>query len=527
MHVPEFRAVVLGQLGETRLDTAILADIAGEPSHARALDADTKRGPLRDIHRRVGPAILFECSGGQVDKVAHLPELRFALGEPEVETTSIDNAAAALEAASYFIRKLGTDGFRIHHQATLKKVVADRRASLDEETEVKPEIRKLVAAEISRGANVPVVAFPEDSASIQDAPRLILVVGDPDFEWSESGAIVGRIAQWTRERGRSPRLYPASLIWCAKKPGRELRDSVELWLAWRRVAREVAEGVLGAEFDRADRAEVQARVKDAEEAAKDEVWSGYRFVVLFEPTAPNKLKVIDLGAGHASSGQTLCGRVIAALKSEALLNESVGAGYLDRHWPPAFKESGAWPLGSLRQSFLNGSLTRLIDPDNVLRRKILEFIERGDFGLASDPKADGSYERSWYAESVDPDELSFDSSVFLLTKRKAQEIRTAPITPRPAEPGPTSTVLEPEPTPEPVSPAASKATLRISGTIPPEIWNVLGRKLLPKLRSGESLTVGVEFTVTVDATLARNTEAELQQILAELGVADRLSLARS
>jgi hypothetical protein len=26
---------------------------------------------------------------------------------------------------------------------------------------------------------------------------------------------------------------------------------------------------------------------------------------------------------------------------------------------------------------------RLLDPDAVLRRKILEFVERGDFGLAS------------------------------------------------------------------------------------------------------------------------------------------------
>jgi hypothetical protein len=60
--------------------------------------------------------------------------------------------------------------------------------------------------------------------------------------------------------------------------------------------------------------------------------------------------------------KTLCGRVIAALKSEALLNESVGAGYIERNWPPALKDSGAWPLASLRQSFLNGSLTRLIDP---------------------------------------------------------------------------------------------------------------------------------------------------------------------
>ena len=132
LDVPEFRAVVLGQLGESRLDVAIDADLAGPMAHARALDVDT-RGALREIHRRVGTAILFESSGGQVDKVAHLPELRFALGEPDVETTTIDNAATDLEGAGFFIRKVGTDGYRIHHQATLKKVVSDRRNSLDEE----------------------------------------------------------------------------------------------------------------------------------------------------------------------------------------------------------------------------------------------------------------------------------------------------------------------------------------------------------------------------------------------------------
>ena len=59
LQVSEFRAAVLGQLGKSRLDVAIDADLAGPLSHARALDADTK-GPLRDIHRRVGTAILFE-----------------------------------------------------------------------------------------------------------------------------------------------------------------------------------------------------------------------------------------------------------------------------------------------------------------------------------------------------------------------------------------------------------------------------------------------------------------------------------
>ena len=536
LHVPEFRAVVLGQLGEQRLDAAIDADFAGETAHAKALDADTK-GPLRDIHRRVGAAILFESSGGQVDKVAHLPELRFALGEPDVETTTVDNAASVLEKSGFFMRRVGTDGYRIHHQATLRKVVSDRRASLDEETEIKPAVRKVVQEEFARGAPVPVVYFPEDGDAVQDSPRLTLIALDPEGEWRGNDQRAERIGRWTRERGKSPRLYPGALVWCARKPGRELRESVELWLAWRRVAQEVSQGVLGAEFDQANRAEVQARVRDAEEEARDEVWAGYRFVALGDAKAANGLKVIDLGAGHSSGSETLCGRVIAALKSGALLNESVGAGYIDRHWPPAFKEAGAWPLTSLRQSFLNGALTRLMDPDAVLRRRIVEFVSDGDFGLASGSKGDGQYGRLWYAEPVGAEEVAFESGVFLLTKGKAEQLRTKTDDTKPVQPGlQTSQSTETEPDSKPVPSAiqvgsptepGQKATLRIRGTVPPEVWNRLGTRILPKLRSGDDLSVGIEFSVSVDAGLAQGFQLELRQALTDLGLQEQVSVDAS
>ena len=532
LNVQEFRAVVLGQLGETRLDVAIEADLAGPMAHARALDVDT-RGPLRDIHRRVGTTILFESSGGQVDKVAHLPELRFAVGEPEVDTTSIDTAAAALETSGFFMRKVGTDGYRIHHQATLKKVVSDRRASLDEETEIKPAIRKLVEGEFRPGATLPVVFFPEDSAAVQDSPRLALIVLDPDTEWMDGNQVVERISHWTKERGNSPRLYPGSLVWCARKPGRELRDKVELWLAWKRVAYEMAEGVLGPEFDRSNQAEVRSKVKDAEEAAKDEVWAGYRFVALADSQEKHGLKIIDLGAGHSSASETLCGRIIGALKSEALLNENVGAGYIDRHWPPAFKDTGTWPLTSLRQSFLNGALTRLIDPDVTLRRQIVEFVSKGDFGLASGGRDEGGFERLWYAEPIRAEEVAFEANVFLLTKATAEKLKAAPGDSTKPQPGPEpSPGPEPAPGPEPgpgpePDPGAQKTILRLSGTVPPEVWNRLGTKVLPKLRSGDDLSVGIDFSVSVSSQFARNLETDLQQILDDLGLRDRVLVERT
>lgn len=526
---PGFRSVVLGQLGESRLVAAIDTDIAGEQAHSKALDADT-RGPLRDIHRRVGTAILFESSGGQTDKVAHLTELRFALGEPELDTTSVDIAASALESRSYFIRKVGADGFRIGYQPTLKKVVSDRRASLDEETEVKPTLRKLVEDEFRRGAIIPVVPFPSDGAEIPDSPRLTLVLADPEVEWSGGGVLRAQLAEWTRQRGKSPRLYPGALVWCLKKPGRDLREKIELWLAWRRVAREVADGTLGGEFDKGDRAELQAKVKDAEEAAKDGVWGDYRFAVVADSQEADGLKVIDLGAGHSSSGGTLCGRVIAALKAEALLNESVGAGYIERNWPPALAEAGAWPLASLRQSFLNGSLTRLIDPDAVLKGRIVEFVSRGDFGLGSGKKNDGTYDRLWFQELVAPDEVAFEAGVFLLRKATAEALKAG----SPSEPLPGS---EPQPGPEPAVPLGSvlepppgpgatveTRTLRVTGVVPPEVWNRLGTRILPKLRSGTDLRVGVDFSVTVIAENAKALATELRQVLGELGLGESVRI---
>ncbi|MBI5169750.1 MAG: ATP-binding protein [Candidatus Eisenbacteria bacterium] len=516
-----FRSVVLGQLGEPRLGAAIETDIAGEQPHSKALDADTK-GPLRDIHRRVGAAILFESSGGQSDKLAHLPELRFALGEPDLDTTSIDNAAFALEERSYFLRRLGTDGLRVGYQPTMKKVVSDRRASLDYETEVKPAIRKLVEDEFRRGASISVIPFPRDGGEIPDTPRLTLVVVDPELEWSSTGALRTLIADWTKNRGASQRLYPGALVWCIKKPGRDLRERVEVELAWKRVAREVADGTLGGEFDRKDHADLQTKVRDAAEASKDEVWGDYRYAVVADSQEPDGLKEIDLGAGHSSSGETMCGRVLAALKSEALLNESVGAGYIERNWPPALKTDGAWPLAGLRQSFLNGALTRLIDPDAVLRAKVVEFVARGDFGLASGGKPDGTYERVWFTEPVAADEVSFEQGVYLLRKSAAERLKSGPAPePIPVPPTPDSPSPAPGPGPAPFpdpAPAPSTRLVRLSGTIPAESWNRLGTRILPKLRSGTDVKIAINCEVKVAAEVAPSLQADLSQILLELGL---------
>ena len=62
------------------------------------------------------------------------------------------------------------------------------------------------------------------------------------------------------------------------------------------------------------------------------------------------------------------------------------------------------------------------------------------------------------------------------------------------------------------------------GTVPPEVWNRLGTKILPKLRSGSELKIGLEFSVTVPGDSANGLATELRQILQELGLAEAVKV---
>jgi hypothetical protein len=118
--------------------------------------------------------------------------------------------------------------------------------------------------------------------------------------------------------------------------------------------------------------------------------------------------------------------------------------------------------------------------------------------------------------------------VYLLLKGPAEAVKAgAPveqeqgIAAEPEAPVTPENVVEPGITP---AAGAEMTTLRLVGTVPPEVWNRLGTKILPKLRAGSELKVGVDFSVTVSADIAAGMTSELRQIIDELGLADTVSV---
>lgn len=88
------------------------------------------------------------------------------------------------------------------------------------------------------------------------------------------------------------------------------------------------------------------------------------------------------------------------------------------------------------------------------------------------------------------------------------------------EPGP------PTPTPPPETPESGQATLRLSGAVPPEVWNVIGHKVLPRLRQGTALTIGINLSVQVDSASAEGMVADLEQALEDLGIGAAVRIER-
>ena len=135
-------------------------------------------------------------------------------------------------------------------------------------------------------------------------------------------------------------------------------------------------------------------------------------------------------------------------------------------------------------------MTRLLDPEDVLRKQVVAFVEKGDFGLGSGPKPDG-FERVWWKEPIGPEEVTFDDKTFLLTRTRAGALKTpeSQAASTPATPSP-EFVLEPPPSmPGDREPSMPKQEIRLTlhGAIPPEQWNKLGTRLIPNCGVGGTI----------------------------------------
>jgi hypothetical protein len=109
-----------------------------------------------------------------------------------------------------------------------------------------------------------------------------------------------------------------------------------------------------------------------------------------------------------------------------------------------------------------------------------------------------------------------------LRKQTAKSLKVGPVSvPTPAQghrdEANGGRLAPPQPLPPSVAPS-TLVTLRISGSVPSEVWNRIGTRILPKLKASGELTVGVDLAVRLTADGARRLSDEIAQAIQELGL---------
>ncbi len=514
----DFRAAVFEQLGEDRLEAAILSDIAGEEAHAVRLDAEAVES-IRDarLHRKVAATIFFESSGGQARDQATLPEIRLAVGEPGLDIGNIETALEDLVQTCYYLHPRGT-AYWISHRPNLNKILADRRATLsgpEAEEAIRERVRQVIREAFKAGPPLERRYFPESPADIPDLPALTLVVLAPEHGWENALRERTRrlVLDMIQNHGGRGRTYKSGLIFAVAEGGALLADAAKTLLALESLEDPVEQDRLRLESSQLQ--ELREKKRRTERNLKEGVWRAYRRLLLLGEDGD--LREVDLGLQHPSAAESLTGLVVSRLRQEGLVEEAISPDFLVRNWPPALEE---WSTRGVRDAFFaSPTFPRLLNPE-VLKETIVRGVREGKFGYAG--KASGGHRGSVRVEDGDfgPGDVEISADVVLLPRERALTLKETPVSPQPviAESG---GMTSPAGTPGAVSVRPTTPVLRRlswEGDLPAQKWSQFYMKVLTNFATDPSLRIHVRFAVAPEEGISQNRLEDIEAALRELGL---------
>lgn len=405
---PDFRTAMFEQLGEGRLEVAVTTDIAGKrESHAVRLDQEADETLRRArLHRKVASAILFESKGGQIKGEASLPEIRLAVGEPDLDLGNVEAALEGLTSSCYYLTARGTS-YYFSVTPNLNKLLSDRRAGIRSDA-VEERMREEVAKVVPAMPGVERVLFPDRSSQVPHLPAVTLVLMPPDRTRAEERETLALVEEWTHSYGTSGRTFKSALFWLVAESPSLMAEETRKLLAWEGIKQDVAD------LDDGQRRELEENLVRCRKLLKESVWRSYRH--LYTLGRDGRLQHLDLGTGHSSAAESLTHFVIQRLRGQNEIETGVAPAFLLRHWPPALKE---WSTRAVRDAFFSTPLfPRLIRGDAV-RETIAKGVSEGHFAYVG-VDSQGHYKPFLFATPMDSVDVELSEDLFLVTGESAE-----------------------------------------------------------------------------------------------------------
>jgi len=407
---PFFRTAVFEQLGESKLEGAVTTDICGKKgSQAEQLDreavADIKKARL---HRKVTTTIFFESNGGQMRAEATVPEVRLAVGEPDLDIGHVETVLETLGQTCYYL-SIERNKYRFSTTENLIKRFSDRRASVSEkviEERIRSEIQKVFV-----GADgVERIFFPERSNSVPDRPVLTLAVLAPEYSMDDEAGSKALAKTMTWECGKSGRTFKSAIIWCVAESAHPLREEIRKALAWEAIDAEKDD----LHIEESQKRQLDEHVRKARRDAKEIVWRTYKNLLLLGKD--NELRRVDLGLVNSSQAPSMTDVVLKRLREDDDVQKTISPNFLVRKWP-GFTE---WSTKAVRDAFFaSPEFPRLLSSETV-KETIAKGVQEGILAYVG-KRPDGRYEPFRFEEEMTPEEVEIGDDVFVITGEEAKK----------------------------------------------------------------------------------------------------------
>ena len=404
---PLFRTALFEQLGENRLEGAVTTDICGKKdAHAIRLDAEATEDIKKSrLHRKVTTAIFFESNGGCTRTEATVPEIRLAVGEPNVDIGNIETVLESLSSECYYLTVVQTK-YRFSLYPNLNKILADRRANVQGnriDERVRTEIQKLFATSLG----IQVILFPEQPNNIPNQAALTLAVMAPAHSKQEENTLK-LVDLMIRESGASARTFKSALIFAIADSDVQLREEVRKVLAWEDIRDE--EG----DLDEAQKKQLSENLKKAQRDLVESVWRSYKHVALLGKD--NTVRLVDLGLVTSSSAKSTVEFIINRLRQDGDVQDNISPRFLVRNWSGAFKE---WSTKSVRDAlFASPIFPRLLRPDAV-KETIVRGVKDGTLAYVGKISGD-RYEPFLFKTDLAASQIEISDDAFIIKAEDAE-----------------------------------------------------------------------------------------------------------
>jgi len=416
---PIFRAAMFEQLGSNDLEVPVTTDIAGKKdAHSVRLDREAADAIKKShLHRKVASAIFFESNGGmsQSKAEAALPEIRSAVGNPDLNLVDVDNVLEALVSTCYYLN-WDRNRYRFGLTPNLNQILVTRRGAV-QPREIAERIKKETQDLFNKGTKaLDRRFFPERSNDVPNRPVLTLVPLALEYTVGEK-ATDKLMETIVRDCGNSGRTYKSAILFAVPDSADAIYDATRDVLAWEAIEDDTD---TCKQLDASQERLLTRNFGRAKSDLKEAIWRSYRHLYLLGKD--NTLRQIDLGQITSSMAGCLVELYINELSRTDEITPGVGANKLLKYWPPALTE---WSTKGVRDAFFSSpQLPRLLDAD-AIKRTIADGVSGAKLGLATKDAA-GQLQLAHFNESLHEADVDIADDVFLLKAEDAQKLLEPP-----------------------------------------------------------------------------------------------------